>query len=100
MATRSIQQLTFREKIRDSAQIIRELVEHLERGFLPKVGELQGKVKVRPGVVDDFVPDVTIRSLAAEVLESERFTAQVDERLGEYGASIVEEVERIFAHGA
>jgi hypothetical protein len=97
MAAR-LDQLTLREKLRDSAQLSRELIEHLELGFLPKLVEL---VEKSPPKTDpqDFVPDITIRNLVAAVLESEQFTARLDENLKQYTDSLMKELRQMSANG-
>uniref|UniRef100_A0A7C4LNB8 Uncharacterized protein n=1 Tax=Schlesneria paludicola TaxID=360056 RepID=A0A7C4LNB8_9PLAN len=95
MAPRSLEQMTFREKIRDCAHKTRELIEHLEQGFAPRLQELHAKAKPpRPGHEDD-IPDVTIRNLVAAVLESHRYAEQLEEQIEAYGRSIDEELNRM-----
>lgn len=95
MVQRSLEQMTFREKIRDCMHKTRELIEHLEQGFTPRLLELHAKAKPpRPGH-DDEIPDVTIRNLVAGVLESHQYAAQLEDQIEAYARSIDEELSRM-----
>lgn len=91
MDARKIEQLTLREKIRDSQQLARDLHEHLVQNFLPKVTELVTVSTPQPDV-EERVADVTIRNQAGMVLESERFLAQKEADLSAYAAALFKEV--------
>lgn len=90
MDARQIDQLTLREKIRDSQQLARDLHEHLTQNFLPKVAELVA-VATPNADVEERVADVTIRNQVATVLESERFLSQKEADLSAYSAALVRE---------
>ncbi|MDP1797067.1 MAG: hypothetical protein Q8K78_06280 [Planctomycetaceae bacterium] len=90
MDARKIEQLTLREKIRDSQQLARDLHEHMMQNFLPKVAELVAVSKPQPDV-EERVADVTIRNQAATVLESERFLAQKEADLSAYATALIRE---------
>ena len=96
----SIDQLTLREKLRDAARGLRELVEHLEMGFVPKVHELR-KLSRQHDPTSDLPPvaDVTIRSYVSSVLESDRFTAGLNESLEKYLNSIQKDVSDVIFRG-
>ena len=95
MAQRPLEQLTFREKIRDCSHRARELVEHVEQNLVPHLHELHKKTRPhRPGQ-DEDVSDVTVRTLVAAALESQRYAAQFDDQIEAYGNSIGEELSRI-----
>jgi len=85
----SIDHLTLREKLRDAAHCTRELIEHLELGFVPKVHELRKLSRQHdPASGVPPVADVTIRSYVSSVIESDRFTAGLSENLEKYLVSI------------
>ena len=97
----NLDQLTLRDKIRDAARRSNELSEHLEQAFVPKVHQL--RKLTRPQEPDsEAVPisDVTIRHQAAIVLESENYTAGLDDDSSTLFAAIVEEVEQILSKGS
>ncbi len=90
MDARKIEQLTLREKIRDSQQLARDLHEHLTQNFIPKVAELVTVSTPNPDV-EERVADVTIRNQVAMVLESERFIAQKEADLNAYTTALLRE---------
>jgi hypothetical protein len=101
MVGRPIEQQTLREKFVDAERLSRELIEHLDQGFLPKALELARLVRPingePPGLHD--LEDVTVRTQAARLLESEAFTDQVYESLQVYCTAIDNAVSKIVSEG-
>ena len=92
----SIKQLTLREMFKDSDKLVRDLTEHLDRGFYPKARQLERLV--RPTETEAFaagVEDVTVRSHVKAVLDSEAYTDQLYQKLAEYCDAINDSVSRI-----
>ena len=96
MLGRPVEQLTLRELFIDAERLTRELIEHVEQGFLPKAHSLEKLVRVglEENALDD-VRDVTVRNRASELLESEKFTGELCERAEKYFAAIDASVNRI-----
>ena len=96
----AIDQLTLREKLRDVARGTRELIEHLELGFVPKVHDLR-KLSRQHDPTSGIPPvaDVTIRSYVAAVLESDRFTAGLNDSFEGYLNSIQKDVSDVVSQG-
>ena len=96
----AIDQLTLREKLRDAAHVARELIEHLELGFVPKVHELR-KLSRQHDPASGLPPvaDVTIRSYVSAVLESDRFSAGLNDNLENYLNSIRKDVTEVVSRG-
>jgi hypothetical protein len=94
--TLNLSQLTLRDKIREAARRSHDLNEHLDQAFVPKVHQLR-KLTRSPDSEPDVIPvsDLTIRQQAAIVLDSENYTAGLDEECSALYAAIVEEVEQI-----
>lgn len=91
-----IEQLTLREKIRDAERVTRELREHLELNFAPKIHELKKMCRPADDKPDaETFADVTIRSQSSQVIQSDRFTAGLDDQAERLYAAIVVEVEDI-----
>lgn len=92
----NLDQLTLRDKIREAARRAHDLNEHLEHSFVPKVHELR-KLTRQPDPGTEAVPvaDMTIRHHAAIVIDSENYTAKLDDDATALFESIVEEVNRI-----
>lgn len=101
MVDRPIENLTLREMFIDSERLSRELIEHLDRGFLPRTHDLARLVRPVNGEPPDIdkVKDVTVRTHAASLLESEIFTEQVFEKINKYCAAIDSTVARIVSEG-
>ncbi len=96
----SIDNLTLREKLRDAEHVLRELAEHLEQGFIPKVHELK-KISRQPDPASGAAPvaDVTIRSYVSGVVESDRFTGGLVESLEKYLNAIQKDVSEVVNRG-
>lgn len=90
----NLSQLTLRDKIREAARRAHDLNEHLEQAFVPKVHQLR-KLTRPPEPEATPVPDLTIRHHAAIVLDSENYTAGLDDEATALFAAIVEEVDQI-----
>ena len=100
MADRPVDQLTLSEKFVDAERMARELIDHLDRGFLPKSRELQKLVEASDGQpINEDVEDLTVRIHAAGVLQSDLFTEELYHKLERYCASINADVSRIMTGG-
>jgi len=89
-------QRTLREKIREAERVTRELREHLELNFAPKSHELKKMCRSPDDRPDaEHFADVTIRSQCSQVIQSDRFTAGLDDQAEDLYAAIVVEVEEI-----
>jgi hypothetical protein len=86
--------LTLRERVVASIRINRELIEHLEQGFIPKVHALR-RVS-RPESADAAPPgDKVVHAAAATVLEADHFTVGIYQRLIAHCESIREAVQDV-----
>ena len=95
-----IDHLTMREKLRDAARGARELIEHLEQGFVPKVHDLRKLSRQHDPTSDQQpVADVTIRNHVSAVLESEQFTARLNDVLENYLHGIQKDVSDVVSRG-
>ena len=100
MAERPLDDRTLSEKFVDAERMARELIDHLDRGFLPKTRELQKLVEPSDGQpINDDVEDLTVRIRAAGVLQSDLFTEELYDKLERYCASINADVSRIMTGG-
>lgn len=96
----SVDRLTLREKLRDAAHGVRELIEHLELGFIPKVHELKRLTRQHdPADGATNVSDVTVRSHVTSVMQSERFTVGLNDSLEDYLNSIKKDVSDVVSRG-
>ena len=96
MAERPPSEMTLREMLTDAERLTRELIEHLDQGFIPKLHTL--RKMVRPtvsGGVDAEVEDISVRDTAVRVLKSEEYTEELYQKLKQYYTAIDEAVSRI-----
>ncbi len=92
----NLSQLTLRDKIREAARRSQDLNEHLEQAFVPKVHQLRKLTRpAEPG--SDAIPatDTSVRQQAAVVLDSENYSAGLDDETSALLAAIVDEVEQV-----
>ena len=94
MEPEKIAQLTIREKLRDCERLTRDLGEHLQQNFLPKITELQG-LAVPNLQQEERIADISVRNSAQAVLESEQFTARLDEGLIAFAKAILRDAATI-----
>lgn len=92
----NLNQLTLRDKIREAARRSQDLQEHMEQAFVPKVHLLRKLTRPpEPGTEAIPVSDNTIRNQAAIVLDSEKYTAGMDDAVTALFAAIVEDIEKL-----
>jgi hypothetical protein len=82
--------MTLREMLIEAERLTRELAEHLDQAFIPNCHELARLVRPINGEPPDVraLEDVTVRTQAARILESETFTETIFEKLSEYSRAI------------
>ena len=102
MGDDSLEHLPLRDQFTETEQILREIIEHVERGFLPKVQALNRLAKkdhrvAGSGGRDDpnRLKDVTVRHHASEVLNSEDFADKLCGRADKHLMGIDENLSRI-----
>jgi hypothetical protein len=101
MPERPIRSLTLSDMLVEAEHLSRELTEHLDQAFIPKCLELTRLVRPINGEPPDIraLEDVTIRTQAARILETETFTEKVFEQLSEYCKGIESAVSKIASDG-
>ena len=100
MAERDVKELTLRELFKDAERLTRELMEHLEQGFLFKSRALAQLVAPTPGDPEyEQIEDLTIRNQVDNLLKSDDFTERLYCRLEQYYRAIDENVTRISTGG-
>jgi hypothetical protein len=83
----SAHELPLRDQCRNAEHLIQKLIDHVEKGFLPKARKLKELLE-EAAADEETVEDVTIRSHATAVLESEQFSARLCDEVGAYFESI------------
>jgi hypothetical protein len=101
MAERPVQSYSLREMLVEAERLSRELSEHLDQSFLPKCLELTRLVRPINGEPPDerALEDVTLRTQAARILETDTFTEKVFEQLLDYCKAIEASVNKIASEG-
>jgi hypothetical protein len=94
----SIDDLTLREKLRNVEKLTRELSDHLERGFIPKVHAL--RTLSRRGSESehrDTISDIAVREGVSTVLKSDRYARELCDKAKRYLRSIQSDIDGMFA---
>ena len=95
--TQPLDDVPLRDLCKEAERLTRELIDHLERNQIPKTREMAELVKpdspfAPPGRV---VPDITVRSQAANLIESQDFAAELMEKASQYFEAIDQTLERM-----
>jgi len=88
--------MTLREMLTDAERITHDLVDHLDKNFIPRSRQLAQLVA--PTESESFVgdiADITVRNHASKLVDSEDFTEQLYEKLAKYCHSIDGSASRI-----
>lgn len=95
MDERPIEQMTLRDLFGSSDRLVRELTEHLEQSFLPRMRAAAEAVRSYNQAAErDEIPDSTVRSRIAALLASDDFSQHLFDRLERHLAAIDEGAKR------
>lgn len=95
MRVPSLESMTLRQKLIEADKLARELKDHLERGFVPKVHKLRRITRQGSDLDEEDVTDVTVRSAVDQVLESDEFAHNLCQALRRFLTSIDDEIRQI-----
>lgn len=84
--------LPLREKFTTAERLTRELIDHLEQGFLPKIKQLR---RVCRKDESDGITDKTVRYECTRLLKSDAFTHELTGDLNDLLTGIAAEMEPI-----
>ncbi|MBD3675483.1 MAG: hypothetical protein HUJ26_18375 [Planctomycetaceae bacterium] len=91
--------MTLQEKVKKSEVLVRELIEHLELGFLPKLKKLYKISRVGKSRSQlEEIADLTIRTHVSQMLESEQFTEDLFEKLSTLTTALEKDMNDVL-HG-
>jgi hypothetical protein len=101
MVEQTVEKRTLREMLSEAERLMRELDEHLDQSFIPKCHELTRLVRPINGEPPDLgaLEDVTVRTHAARVLESNVFAQDIFANLSRCCQAIELAVGRIVSEG-
>lgn|SRR5690606_32479326 len=89
--------LTLREKLRNVEKLTRELSDHLERGFLPRVHALRRLARKGTDAEHrEGVSDISIRESVSTVLKSDAYARELSESTRRYLRSIQNDIDGMF----
>ena len=93
---RQPESLTLRDQLNDADRLTREIMDHLERAFIPQAHELRRVTRIT-GEDDpaNQLADVTLRNQVGNLLKSDDYTLTMTKRLHAYLTSIGKEVGKI-----
>ncbi|HUG19866.1 MAG TPA: hypothetical protein VMM56_12860 [Planctomycetaceae bacterium] len=95
-----INSMTTQEKVKNTELLVRELIQHLEMGFLPKLKRLSKVTRLgRANSKLEEIGDLTIRLHVSQVTESERFTETIHARLMELIEALEVDMQNV-VHGS
>lgn len=96
MAEQLLETQPLRERFREAERLTRELIQHLELGFMPKMQEVRriARKATTPNQMDD-IADNTIRTSVDAVLTSHEYSLDLTRKLERYLQSIEKEVNEI-----
>jgi hypothetical protein len=80
--------MTLRQKLTEADKLTRELMDHLERGFIPKAHNLRRVTRHGSEVENESITDLTVRSTADLVLDSAAFTTELAKGLEQFLSAI------------
>lgn len=95
MATRTPDDLSLREKLIDAERLTRELIHHLEHGFIPKAHLLRRTARQGNEAGHDEITDMTVRSTVERVIEADDFSRGLNHQLSAFLTSIHRDVRRL-----
>ena len=94
-----LEKMTLRNKLNEAERLIRELMHHLEHGYVPKAHLLHRTArKGNDPKEQENITDVTIRSGVDDVLKSDAFSRQLCQQLSELLDSIDQDVNQIIGN--
>ena len=99
MDERSPDSLPMRELFTQSERLNRELIEHIEQAFMPRVNDLERLVRGFGNAAErTSISDVAIRNAAAAVIKSDAFAQTLYRKLQEHVQAIHEGTRSILSN--
>jgi len=90
----SIEGMTLREKLSEADRLMREMIDHLDNGFVPKARSLSRMLQEHGNKIDSL-SDMTVRQQAAELIDANRFSERLYEKIGTLLVAIDRDVTEI-----
>ena len=94
-----LENLTLRNKLNEAERLLRELIHHVEHGFVPKAHLLRRHARQgNDPKTQHEITDLTIRDSAEKLIHSDDFSRQLCDQLTEFLSSIEADVNRIIGN--
>lgn len=90
----SFEGLTIREKVTEADRLLREAIDHLDNGFIPRARALSRALQEH-GDNTGALSDVTVRQQTADLIELNRFSDAIYEKLNGLLQAIDRDVSNI-----
>ncbi len=90
----NIEGMTLREKLSEAERLLREMIDHLDNGFIPKARTL-GQLLQEHGCDQASLSDISVRQQAAELIDNNRFAEHLQEKLSHLLTAIDRDVTEI-----
>lgn len=96
MSDQPIEEMSLRERLGHTEQLVRELSEHLNQSFLPKLRTASDLVRTNVATSErDDIPDSTVRSAMSALMKSDHFTQSLIDKLDPFLKSLQKGVAQI-----
>lgn len=92
---RSPESMTLRDRLIEAERLTRELVQHLDQGFVPKAHQLRRVARQGNESGHDEITDLSIRSTVDRTLEADDFTRLMGDQLSLFLESIDSDLRRL-----
>ena len=104
MANQVLESMPLRDRVREAEQLVRELADHLERGFIPKIHEVRKLTRSEKSSSGEVVMDSTVRTTVDTALSRHEYSVELCRKLDRFLQSIDREFRQIVSgnqeHGA
>ncbi len=97
--SQQVENMTLRNKLNEAERLIRELIHHVEHGYVPKAHLLRRTARKGNDPKDQHeITDMTVRNSVDKVLQSDLFSRQLCDQLQEFLGSIEQDVNKIIGN--
>jgi hypothetical protein len=98
MSMQLLEAMPLRDRVREAEQLVRELADHLERGFLPKIHEVRRLTRHTGLDAAETTKDSTIRSTVDAALSSHEYSLELVRKLDRFLMSIDREFQHLVSN--
>ena len=94
-----LESMTLRNKLNEAERLLRELVHHIEHGFIPIAHQSRRVARKGNDPKEQHeITDMTVRSAVGKTIGSDDFTRNLCTQLDEYLQSIQKDVNQIIGN--